>query len=93
MQINYKLKNVNCLGPADNMRIILRNYDEESHLDFNYEDWSPYLNGCYSELSQYQGKAGRHMYKIQINRNGNFTEYIDTILIAPGVNNNLFIEY
>nr|WP_294861681.1 hypothetical protein [uncultured Fluviicola sp.] len=93
MQINYKLENVNCLGSADSMRIILRNYDEEYHLDFNYEDWSPYLNGCYNEISQYQGKAGRHMYKIQIIRNGLLTEYIDTILIAPGVNDNLFIEY
>jgi len=93
MQIHYKLENVNCMGPADSMRIILRNYDEKYHLDFNYEDWSPYATGCYSEQFQYQGKAGRHLYKIQIIRNGSLTEYIDTILIAPGVNDNLFIEY
>lgn len=93
MQINYKLENVNCLGPSDSMRIILINRDEVSYLDFNYETWSPYLNGCYSEASQYQSKAGRHIYKIQVIRNGNITEHIDTILIAPGVNDNLFIEY
>ncbi|MNE22556.1 hypothetical protein D3C87_04330 [compost metagenome] len=93
MSINYKLENVNCLGPSDSMRIIIRNRDEMYWLDFNYETWSPYLNGCYSETSQYQSKAGRHIYKIQVIRNGNVTEHIDTILIAPGVNDNLFIEY
>lgn len=94
MQINYKLENVNCLGSADSMRIILRNYDEEYHLDFNYETWSPYAIGCYSNSHQIDlGLAGRYMYKIQIIRNGLLTEYIDTILIAPGVNDNLFIEY
>lgn len=93
MQINYKLENINCLGPSDSMRIIIRNRDEMYWLDFNYETWSPYLNGCYSETSQYQSKAGRHIYKIQVIRNGIVTEHIDTILIAPGVNDNLFIEY
>lgn len=93
MQINYKLENVNCSGVSDSMRIIIRNYDEEYHLDFNNETWSPYNIGCYSETSTVQSKSGRYMYKIQIKRNGNLTEYIDTILIAPGVNDNLFIEY
>jgi hypothetical protein len=93
MQINFKLENVNCSGSSDSMRIILRNYDEEYHLDFNYEDWSPYNLGCYYEASTTQAKAGRYMYKIQINRNGILTEYIDTILIAPGINSDLFIEY
>lgn len=93
MQINYKLENINCSGPSDSMRIIIRNRDEMYWLDLNYETWSPYLNGCYSETSQYQSKAGRHIYKIQIIRNGIVTERIDTILIAPGINDNLFIEY
>jgi len=93
MQINYKLENVNCSGSSDSMRIILRNLDEIYSLNFNYETWSPYLNGCYNEVSQYQGKAGRHVYKMQVIRNGILTENIDTILEAPGVNNNLFIEY
>jgi len=94
MQIHYKLENVNCLGSADSMRIILRNYDEAYHLDFNYEIWSPYAMGCYSNSHQIDhGLAGRYVYKMQVIRNGNLTEYIDTILIAPGVNNNLFIEY
>lgn len=93
MQINYKLENVNCSGASDSMRIILRNYDEENYLDFNNETWSPYNIGCYIETSTIQAKSGRYMYKIQINRNGILTEDIDTILIAPGVNDNLFIEY
>ncbi len=93
MQINYKLENVNCLGPSDSMRIILKNRDEVSSLDFNYETWSPYAVGCYSNSHQIQGLSGRYIYKIQIIRNGGLTEYIDTILIAPGVNDNLFIEY
>ncbi len=93
MQINYKIENVNCSGPSDSMRIIIRNFDEDYYLDFNNETWSPYNLGCYNEASVVQSKAGRYVYKIQINRNGSLTEYIDTILIAPGVNNNLFIEY
>jgi len=93
MQINYKLENVNCFGTSDSMRIIIRNYDEEYHLDFNNEAWSPYNMGCYVETLTLQAKCGRYMYKIQINRNGTLTEYIDTILIAPGINDNLFIEY
>ncbi|MNU69209.1 hypothetical protein D3C71_585920 [compost metagenome] len=93
LQINYKLENVNCSGVSDSMRIIIRNYDEEYYLDFNNETWSPYNIGCYIETSTIQAKSGRYMYKIQIKRNGNLTEYIDTILIAPGVNDNLFIEY
>ncbi len=93
MQFNYKLENVNCLGPSDSMRIILKNRDEVSWLDFNYETWSPYGIGCYSNSHQIQGLSGRYIYKIQVIRNGNVTEHIDTILIAPGVNDNLFIEY
>jgi hypothetical protein len=94
MQINYKIENVNCSGPSDSMRIIMRNYDEVYHLDFNYEDWSPYVTGCYSNANLIeQGLAGRYVYKMQVIRNGILTEYLDTILIAPGVNNNLFIEY
>lgn len=93
MPINYKLENINCSGSTDSMRIIIRNRDEMLALDFNYEPWSPYFNGCYTESSQYLGKAGRHIYKIQVMRNGVMTENIDTILIAPGVNDNLFIEY
>jgi hypothetical protein len=93
LQINYKLENVNCAGVSDSMRIIIRNYDEEYHLDFNNESWSPYNIGCYAETSTIQAKCGRYMYKIQIKRNGTLTEYIDTILIAPGINDNLFIEY
>ena len=93
MQINYKLENVNCSGPSDSMRIILKNRDEVSWLDFNYETWSPYGIGCYSNSHQIQGLAGRYIYKIQVIRNGSTLEYIDTILIAPGVNDNLFIEY
>jgi hypothetical protein len=94
MPINYKLENINCLGSSDSMRIILRNYDEVFSLDFNYETWSPYAIGCYSNshLIQ-QGLAGRYVYKIQVIRNGIFTEDIDTIMIVPGLNNNLFIEY
>ena len=94
LQINYKLENVNCSGPSDSMRIILKNYDEAYHLDFNYETWSPYATGCYFEDHQIeQGLAGRYVYKMQVIRNGILTENMDTILIAPGVNNNLFIEY
>ncbi len=94
MQVNYKLENINCSGPSDSMRIILRNYDEEYYLNFNYETWSPYATGCYSNSHQIeQGLAGRYVYKMQVIRNGNLTETIDTILIAPGVNSNLFIEY
>ncbi len=94
MQINYKLENVNCSGPSDSMRIILRNYDEVYHLDFNSETWSPYVTGCYSNANLIeQGLAGRYVYKMQVIRNGILTEYIDTILIAPDINSNLFIEY
>ncbi len=93
MEINYRLENVNCLGEADSMRIIIRNYDVEHHLNLNNEMWSPYNMGCYSETSSIQAKSGRYMYKIQIRRNGILTEYMDTILVAPGINNNLFIEY
>jgi hypothetical protein len=94
LQINYKLENMNCTGPTDSMRIILKNLDEVYSLDFNYETWSPYATGCYSNSHQIeQGLAGRYVYKMQVIRNGNLTEYLDTILIAPGVNNNLFIEY
>ncbi len=94
MQINYKLENVNCSGSSDSMRIILKNLDEVYSLDFNYETWSPYAIGCYSNSHQIeQGLAGRYVYKRQVIRNGTLTEYIDTILIAPGINSNLFIEY
>lgn len=94
MPINYKLENINCSGSTDSMRIIIRNRDEMLALDFNYETWSPYAIGCYSNANQIeQGLAGRYIYKIQIIRNGVMTENIDTILIAPGVNDNLFIEY
>lgn len=94
MQINYKLENVNCLGPSDSMRIILKNLDEVYSLDFNYENWSPYAMGCYSNSHQInQGLAGRYVYKMQVIRNGALTDKIDTILIAPALNNNLFIEY
>ncbi len=94
MNINYKLENVNCSGASDSMRIILRNVDEDYYVNINNEAWSPYAIGCYSNTHQIeQGLAGRYVYKIQIKRNGSITEYIDTILIAPGVNDNLFIEY
>ncbi|WP_300664679.1 hypothetical protein, partial [Fluviicola sp.] len=94
MQINYKLENVNCSGASDSMRIILRNIDEDYYVNINNEQWSPYAIGCYSNTNQIeQGLAGRYVYKIQVIRNGSLTEYIDTILIAPGVNDNLFIEY
>jgi hypothetical protein len=94
LQINYKLENINCSGSSDSMRIILKNLDEVYSLDFNYETWSPYAMGCYSNSHQIeQGLAGRYVYKMQVIRNGILTENIDTILIAPGINNNLFIEY
>ncbi|MCC6700235.1 MAG: hypothetical protein IT221_01855 [Fluviicola sp.] len=94
MDINYKIENVNCTGPSDSMRIILRNINEQDYYyDFINNYWSPYAFGCFSNNYQYNGNAGLHVYKIQVTRNGVLNEYMDTILVAPGVNNNLFINY
>ena len=94
MDINYKIENVNCTGPSDSMRIILRNINEQDYYyDFINNYWSPYFIGCYSEIDNFNSTSGRYVFKIQVTRNGVLNEYMDTILVAPGVNNNLFINY
>lgn len=94
MDINYKLQNVNCQNSNDSMRIIIRNFDEAYYLDMNMESWSPYNYGCYLDSENYtNAKAGRYVYKMQVHRNGNMQEFMDTILLEPGKNHNLFIEY
>ena len=92
MNLGTRIQNVNCSGPSDSMRIIVRNISEFQY-DINSEQWSPYNTGCYVNINGYFGNAGQMIYKIQVKRNGVLSEILDTVLRAPGVNDSLIIEY
>lgn len=88
--LNININNLNCQGITDKMNFRSKySYTE-------WESWSTDRLGCYSvsSIEPIKVPSGWRIYNWSVNRNGNITNYFDSIFLSPGsVNGIININY
>lgn len=93
--VHYKYENVNCLNANDKMHFFTVNIDQFPDPFIPMYVYADYFNGCgvTADFTSQNVVCGRHLYKIEVVKNGISTYYLDTFLVVPNVTNEIFINY
>jgi len=97
MPVRFNFKNTACIDVNDTFKYKFVNIDENPYSIF-YENtpWfeGPELNGCVDLTGNYANRlAGHYVFKWRAIRDEVLIEGLDTFLVAPNINDNVYIEW
>ncbi|MCC6700236.1 MAG: hypothetical protein IT221_01860 [Fluviicola sp.] len=93
---HFKVENQTCFDENDRIRWRVYNYDSNPNSSFDdTSPWGSYHLGC-GVIIDYTNSSitsGHEVYQYEVTRNGQVNTFIDTFLILPNQENEVFIQY